>query len=432
MPLFLHSKMACSKIFSEDIPELLYEIIKYYKNDYSTLHFCVLVNRLWCRLAIPLLWENPFSLLFIKDYSDIGISLRNYNVIGIYLHNLNGGLRTKLDKYGINDDILPSNTLFNYPIFLKYLNSYEIILSIKKWANEAHKFSNYANLSKNNLKSSLSRFEELIYMSLFKIFFDSEVSLHTLEIRISSNWYVNNIIELILQNTNFIRNIRYLELYILDGGLIKDRITQMINTHQNPKKFFFSDVSFPLYQPLLLSKDSNYSNTLNTIILYNINFKDMTNLDKIFEQLNVLESVHIINCTLLNTDFTQQIISLTKPFKLKSLFIDDNEMSEFESLQLLLQKSGNYIENFECNLSVYYDFSIYYDLLPKQQNFESIVKYCKNIRFLSLLNVEEHFTLIIFKLIENIKQSLNYLLIKNNHYDINISSIILQNLFLIN
>uniref|UniRef100_U9T5P7 F-box domain-containing protein n=1 Tax=Rhizophagus irregularis (strain DAOM 181602 / DAOM 197198 / MUCL 43194) TaxID=747089 RepID=U9T5P7_RHIID len=55
--------MSCSKIFSGDLPELIYEIIKYFQNDFSTLHSCILVNRLWCRLAIPLLWENHSQFL---------------------------------------------------------------------------------------------------------------------------------------------------------------------------------------------------------------------------------------------------------------------------------------------------------------------------------------------------------------------------------
>ena len=82
--------MTCSKLFSGDLPELTYEIIKYFQNDYSILHSCILVNRFWCRLTIPLLWENPFS-----------IPTGNYNFIGIYLNNLNNDFKTKLIEYNI-------------------------------------------------------------------------------------------------------------------------------------------------------------------------------------------------------------------------------------------------------------------------------------------------------------------------------------------
>jgi hypothetical protein len=71
--------MACTKIFLGDLAEIISEIIQYFRNDISTLHSCILVNRLWCRLAIPLLWEDPFSLIYPK----------NYHYIEVYLHNLN-------------------------------------------------------------------------------------------------------------------------------------------------------------------------------------------------------------------------------------------------------------------------------------------------------------------------------------------------------
>jgi hypothetical protein len=55
--------MPCSKIFSGDLPESIYEIIKYFWNDYSTLHSC---NRLWCHLTMPLLWEDPYIEILIS------------------------------------------------------------------------------------------------------------------------------------------------------------------------------------------------------------------------------------------------------------------------------------------------------------------------------------------------------------------------------
>ncbi|RIA90760.1 hypothetical protein C1645_822982 [Glomus cerebriforme] len=74
------------------IPELTNEIKQYFHNDYKTLHSCILVNRLWCRLAIPLLWEDPFSMKCSK----------NYHFIEIYLHYLNDDDKTKLNEYKIN------------------------------------------------------------------------------------------------------------------------------------------------------------------------------------------------------------------------------------------------------------------------------------------------------------------------------------------
>ena len=57
----------------------------------------------------------------------------------LYLYNLNDDdFKTELNKYKINDDLLlPSNTLFNYPSFIKYLNPFNITISIEKWFSSA-------------------------------------------------------------------------------------------------------------------------------------------------------------------------------------------------------------------------------------------------------------------------------------------------------
>ncbi|PKC56340.1 hypothetical protein RhiirA1_474142 [Rhizophagus irregularis] len=384
--------MSCSRIFSGDLPELTYEVIKYFKTDVSTLYSCILVNRLWCRLAIPLLWENPFSGSVFTE---------NYNFIEIYLDNLNDDSKTKLSEYKINDNLLPSNTLFNYSKFIKYLNIREFISSVGGWSCSTLKFGD--------------RHSDFICVSLFKIFVENEIELHVLDIEIPSYYSscLDKILEFILQNTNFIQNIKNLNLYInnhSDEMVIKDHIIQIVNLQQNLKKILLDNSNFSLYQSLLLSGNSNCSNTLNTIIFYCIDFKYITNLDKIFDQLNVLESVHLAYCSSLNPIFTQH---LTRPFKLKSLYLKWGQQDD-ESLKLLLQKSGDYLENFGDILSKIYLFDI--------------IEYCKNIKFIYLGDIENQIIYPILNLIENIKQNLNYLSICIDIDDDICSSIMLQNL----
>ncbi|CAB5200402.1 unnamed protein product [Rhizophagus irregularis] len=201
--------MSCSKILSGDLPELVYEIIKNFQNDYSTLHSCVLVNRLWCRLAIPLLWENPFS-----------ITTGNYNFIEVYLYNLDDYLKTKINDYQIINYLLPSNTLFNYPSFIRYLNICNVTFSIEKWLEANDKTSNSAiDLVHNIILTSVSEFKKLINMSIVKLFIENEVNLHTFKIEINNKHFdyfiYNDILEIILQNPNFIHNIRNLNLSVV-------------------------------------------------------------------------------------------------------------------------------------------------------------------------------------------------------------------------
>ncbi|PKC61485.1 hypothetical protein RhiirA1_466469 [Rhizophagus irregularis] len=392
--------MSCSKLFLGDLPELTYEVIKYFHNDFSTLYSCILINRLWCRLVTPLLWENPFS-----------IRTRNYNYLKVYLQYLNDDIKTQLKEYKVINNSLPSNT-FNYSMFLKHLNIHKFVLSFENW------------LRAKTLTFEI-RFKILndICTSLFKIFIENEIKLHTLELEINfcySDTIYDNIIKLILKHPNFIHNIRNLKYLVRDFCTnipVNDHLLQIIKSHQNSKKNLLSGyIDFRLYQSLLFSKDFNCSNTLNTITFYRANLIHFTS--NIFEQLNVLESVHIIYCYSLNENFLQQINNLTKPFKLKSLFMDG--LISIESIELLLQKSGSYLENFGYKIR---------NSLISQRHLELIIKYCKNLKFLDFHGYENRVT---FRVIENIiKQNLNYLSInigRDCYGNIKGSSIILQNL----
>ncbi|RGB36621.1 hypothetical protein C1646_757928 [Rhizophagus diaphanus] len=157
------------------------------------------------------------------------------------------------------------------------------------------------------------------------------------------------------------------------------------------------------------------------ISLFKLFIENESNItNKIFEQLNVLESVHISYCYPLNNNFIQQIINLNKPFKLKSLFIEGR--LQINLLELLLQKSGNYLENFAVTGFSNYNSS------SKRQIIGLITKYCNNIKFLALYGFDTQIT----HLIENINCNLNYLSIIINNifrdHNVGYNSTFLQNL----
>ncbi|EXX57887.1 uncharacterized protein OCT59_020332 [Rhizophagus irregularis] len=431
--------MAYSKIFSGDLPELLNEIIQYFHHDYKTLHSCILVNRLWCRLAIPLLWEDPFS-----------IPTLNCRFIDIYLSYLNEDCKLKLNEYGINNNLFPSNTFFNYPSFIQHLDTRKISNSIENWVAQLS-----YSIQNNNLQ--ITNFTKLIYSSLFLIFIENEVKLRSLEVSLLSHQvceYFDEAFELILKNPNFICDIKNLKLdFIITAETItklllflnsncnsisslyflfpsyynnypinEKSLSQIIDSQENLKKILLGYNNFPLYHSLLSLKNSNCSNTLNTIVFYYIDFNNIIVFNEVFNQLNVLESIHIIYCHSLDIKFIQQIINITKPFKLKSLFL--NELLNIESLKLLIQKFGNNLEDFGICISNITDKS--QQLI---QLFESVLKYCQKIKFLYLpVGLNNQNINLLFNLIDNIKQNLNYLRIDALDYDNHFSSNILQNL----
>ncbi|GBC02665.1 hypothetical protein RclHR1_04740008 [Rhizophagus clarus] len=444
--------MACSKIFSGDLPELMCEIIQYFRNDFSTLHSCISVNRLWCRLAIEILWEDPFS----KDF------LKNYNFIGIYISKLDEDDKVKSNEYGIIRDLLPSSTLFNYPSFIQRLDIHKICHSIKKWVENVRTLT--IKEQSDNLPTKVSNFNHLelssfILLSLIKIFIKNEAKLHTFEIEasyailgiISSDCFISAF-QLILQNPNFTCNVKNLNIHFngLSGNLLsvlksfysncnsisslyiryshdnaEKELSKVINSQHNLKKIFFDYVN---NNPLKSLRNSNCLNTLKSIIFHKIWLKNLeANFKEVFEQLNVLDSIHILYCYALNSTIIEQIINLDKPFKLRSLFMDDSSILQIDQLKSLLQKSGNYLDNIGFELSISNEL--------KLQLFKLVRIYCNNIKLVILLGFDDQNIFPALDLIKNTQNYLNYLTINfcqfgynQLSYDNKLSSIILQNL----
>ncbi|GBB88137.1 hypothetical protein RclHR1_14670002 [Rhizophagus clarus] len=438
--------MTCSKLFSGDLPELINKVIQYFRYDYKTLYSCILVNRLWCRLAIPLLWEDPFLIKKPK----------NYRFIEIYLYNLNEDYKTKLNEYVNHDDSFPSNTLFNYPSFIQHLDTSKVCYSVEMWVSSIitkKQPSRYFIRDKNLSNTQILNLNKLICKSLFLIFIENEINLHNFEIVIMHKDIksFDETFELILKNPNFIHNIKNLKFYVnkitenmtkflkflqlncksisslyfslsyFNQSIIEKDLSRIIDSQENLKRITFSNVSYsPLYHSLSSLKRPSCSNTLNTIIFYKINFKNIIVLDEVYNQLNVLESIHIVYCYSLDSKFFEQIDKISKPFKLKSLFL--RQVLQIELLELLIQKSGNYLEN----IGMYNGLK---QILPL------ITKYCSKIKYLGHILLDNQSIHSLFDLIRNITQNLNYLTIDfsiayshhYNDYD-NISSIILCNL----
>ena len=144
--------MSYTKIFLGDLPEIINEIIQYFQNDFSTLHSCILVNKFWCQITIPLLWKDPFSVKNPK----------NFHFIEIYLQKINEKDKTQLNRCGINNNVFPSKTLFNYSHFIECINTRNIYSIMIKWIEVNKPFT----CSKGR-----------ILLLLIKVFIENEVKI---------------------------------------------------------------------------------------------------------------------------------------------------------------------------------------------------------------------------------------------------------------
>uniref|UniRef100_U9UD78 Uncharacterized protein n=1 Tax=Rhizophagus irregularis (strain DAOM 181602 / DAOM 197198 / MUCL 43194) TaxID=747089 RepID=U9UD78_RHIID len=97
----------------------------------------------------------------------------------------------------------------------------------------------------------------------------------------------------------------------------------------------------------------------------------------------------------------------------------NNELLDIDSLQLLLQKSGNYLENISFGPLINES---------KQQSLELIISYCMKIKVLELFGFDDQNIYSLFNFIENIGQNLNHLAIhqisdSSNNFEISLINI---------
>ena len=132
--------MACSKLFSGDSPELSTYIIQNLRKNVNTLYSLTLVNRFWCRLAIPLLWEDPFSIKYQKN-----------SFLDTYFLFLNDNDK-KIIYYKFDSNL--QKPLFNYPSLIKTMDISRINLHVANWISYNTKLTSVLRYSNKKDRKS--------------------------------------------------------------------------------------------------------------------------------------------------------------------------------------------------------------------------------------------------------------------------------------
>ncbi|KAF0532299.1 f-box domain-containing protein [Gigaspora margarita] len=102
--------------------ECLFEIFNNFRDCYKSLFSCLLVNRQWCRVIVPILWSKP-----LDDFRDA-------RIINIYLLALNVEEQVQLIPFKI---MLPNdpNPLFDYTTYTTSIVDYHLCRGIGYWLN---------------------------------------------------------------------------------------------------------------------------------------------------------------------------------------------------------------------------------------------------------------------------------------------------------
>ena len=144
---------------SQLITDCLNDIFEYLEDDGATLLSCLLVNRLWCEIAVRILWRNG----------------RKYNATTFI--TLIACLPNESKKILRNNEInIPTSTskppMFNYAAFCKSLSAYSLSDDIKRLLENQQSI----------LKQDLYNKTRIVEQEIIKLFMDQITSLKSLSI----------------------------------------------------------------------------------------------------------------------------------------------------------------------------------------------------------------------------------------------------------
>ncbi|RIB15373.1 hypothetical protein C2G38_2192493 [Gigaspora rosea] len=158
-----------SKVLMGNMPELMENILKNLNNELDSLYSCALVSRHWCKMSIPILWQDPFSSkrkpLFIPIYfssldENEKFALKECLKEGLKLKN---GLISKLGKPELRQKLL-SDSWTNPLITLQFklfLESGATLHKLDLYHFEYLKFESEIFLSLEQNEQFFSRLQDL-------------------------------------------------------------------------------------------------------------------------------------------------------------------------------------------------------------------------------------------------------------------------------
>ncbi|RIB24069.1 hypothetical protein C2G38_2070883 [Gigaspora rosea] len=112
-------------------PDCFAVILDYLQDDKATLHSCVLVNRMWCRLAVPLLWSRPFNLVSQNKLNTIE---RNASlIISTYVNCFSDLERQRLIDEGFDLPLNYNKPFFDYTRYLRSMDAAMFDCAVQHW-----------------------------------------------------------------------------------------------------------------------------------------------------------------------------------------------------------------------------------------------------------------------------------------------------------
>ncbi|EXX73912.1 uncharacterized protein OCT59_012707 [Rhizophagus irregularis] len=383
--------------------DILFLIFEELQDDPKSLFSCLMVNRLWCENAIPILWKNPWC------YNDINYNNKNYLFI-IIASYLPDNIKESISKLGIQ---LPSfsyqSLLFDYLSFCRSININTINTIICIGSPLTY---NQFLLQREFYDLFTKKFLELKYLDLksikHQIFYFPEASRFRFESLCELKCDTSTESSFFYGLAHFSQ---YIQRLIIDNNIFSKvdfGITKLIEVQKNLKYFEWNDISTnsnvrknPYKEILLaLGKKADNINHLKLFFMY----PDCT-LQKVFPNFHKLKTL-IINRF---NDFNEDQLRMCVYRDLEILYINHYEL---KAASIIIENSGEHLKKIYIDQN--YNHRFHHD------NFEEyslilirkIYKNCSSIEYLCLPYYPsmDHFIEIekLLKVCQNLKTLLIY------------------------
>ncbi|RIB20416.1 hypothetical protein C2G38_2244582 [Gigaspora rosea] len=395
-----------AKILMGDMPELMEYILKNLNNEIYSLYSCALVSRHWCKMSIPILWQDPLSFsrssLFISNY---------FSSLGEYEKII---LKECLEECGINKEF--SKTLFDYTRFLKVLDLLSLERMVKKWIDLM-------------LVSDESLINHIINL-LLKLFIESGATLHKLGLRFSRSLQLKpEIFYSLGRNGQFFSRIQHLSLRIISIFDIESVTTllrvlaEYTTKIRTLRPIFLSDPKSQICHALIyviklqerlrmfritteghtefhgiISALECQKNSLQEVIIQDCSDTAEFN---ILNSCKNLETIRIKSC---NTELLKIL-----DYKISTLKVFDTPI-DAQTMALILEKAGILLQRL-----IVESISINEYILEESLLLEAIKSFCPNITYFKIGRIE--FSTQLLELIGNLHK-LQFLSLRCDIYNI--------------
>jgi hypothetical protein len=347
--------------------DVLYSIFEEFKDDKRTLFSCLLVNRTWCEIIVPILWKDPWKNSYYGRNEESFI-----NVITSHLSDESKNILSKILKNSYK------RPLFDYISFCKSLNLYHLVEII----DTSLKYDDYLIYREEIFKLFINSKTKFTHLCIPRGFTSYKIHLmpgakecfseiEFLKIMINNSADDDILIGL----SEICKSIKTLELYVhvdIIYGII-----MLINAQKNLKEVYFEEIK---NNDKIIKLENSLIKHRKTIEYIKITKPPITNIFSHLENLKMLE-VNDMNYMRSWDQLAAASLPLLQILSASGIPIN--------VLTSLIEKTNGCLKEIKIDI-IYYDETNRIDFLDhddinNKRLIQAIYQNCPNLKYLKLL-----------------------------------------------